>query len=117
MADNNIFEDYKAAAAFVEKITATEDALNILYRNGKSETHLFNSLKKVTIITTDQGPFADDVFWLLLLDSIIMIAQGTTGEDALLSRLQSLPGFNNEQVIEAMSCSDNNSFLVWERPV
>lgn len=115
MSDETIFEDFKSAAKFIEKITLNNDELFIIYKNGKKEKHLFEDLCKVTIITTDQGPFEDDVFWLMLFKSIIMIPQGCHGEDKLLEVLQNFPGFDNEQVIEAMSCSENRSFLVWEK--
>ncbi len=116
MEEENIFEDYKAAARFVEKVAVTQEDLTVLYRNGESEAHPFSTFKKVTVITTDQGPLVDDVFWLILCDTILMIAQGTPGEDKLLQRLQELPGFSNEQVIKAISCSDNAAFPVWEKP-
>ncbi len=115
MSDENIFEEFKAAARFVAKIQITIDELIIKYRNKKLEKHLFRDLKKVHIITTDKGPFEDDVFWLMLFEGIIMIPQGVPGENQLLEKLQTLPEFDNEAVIKAMVCSENDSFLVWEK--
>ena len=40
--------------------------------------------------------------------------QSADGADALLARLQQLPGFNNEAVIEAMSSADR-TFVCWKR--
>ena len=116
MDTENIFEDFQSAAKFIKKITLTNDELTIIYKNGKKEKHLFENLQKVTIITTDQGPFEDDVFWLMLFKkNIIMIPQGCPGEDKLLEIMQKLPDFDNEQVVKAMTCSENSSFLVWEK--
>jgi hypothetical protein len=59
------------------------------------------------------------VWWLLSGvngASGCVIPQGATGEQALLAKLQSLPGFDNEQLITAMSCTDNQKFLCWRRP-
>jgi len=36
--------------------------------------------------------------------------------EGLLERLQCLPGFDNERVLLAMCCADNDRFLVWENP-
>ena len=57
MSDENIFADFKSAAKFIDKISLNNDELVITYKNGKTEKHFFKDLKKVTIITTDEGPF------------------------------------------------------------
>ena len=73
----------------------------------------------VGIRTTDEGPFLPDVFWGLHgadKKPAVVYAQGATGEPALLEALQSrLNGFDNQKVIEAMGCTDNAFFLVWEK--
>ena len=116
MSDENIFEEYKKVAMAIEKIHVTDNELILewKYRNKEDNIFLFKDLKKATIITTDEGPFEEDVFWLLLFKIIIMIPQ-CAGTDKLLERLQKLPGFDNENVIKAMTCSKNDSFLVWEK--
>ncbi len=84
-----------------------------LLRN-KAKIYLFKDLKKASIITTDEGPFEEDVFWLMMFKIIIMIPQGV-GVDKLLNRMQKLSGFRNEEVIKAMRCSDNEVFHIWEK--
>lgn len=115
MSDKNILEDYKEAAMFVKEIQVSEEELILEYKNGNKENYLFVELKKASLITTDEGPFVDDVFWLMMFKTIIMIPQGIPGEDNLLARMQKLPDFDNDAVIEAMTCSENNAFHVWER--
>jgi len=115
MSDENIFEAYKQVALGIEKVQVTDDELVLEYKDGRKETYFFKDLKKVTIITTDQGPFEEDVFWLMLLEEMIIMIPQIAGTDKLLERLQKLPEFNNEQVIKAMTSTDNNSFLVWEK--
>ena len=76
----------------------------------------WDDLQRVEIVTTDHGPFAPDVFWVLHgLKAGCVIPQGATGEKELLERLQALPGFRYEAVIEAMSSTENRRFLCWER--
>jgi len=38
------------------------------------------------------------------------------GFDALLARVQQLPGFDDEAVVAAMGSSTNARFDVWQRP-
>jgi hypothetical protein len=75
-----------------------------------------DELDEIGVETTDQGPFVEDVFWIL--------KQGTTririGEPhpifkVLLDCFGSLEGFDWQPFIEAQSCSDNRYFLCWKR--
>ena len=86
---------------------------------GQSECIQWNDLDAVLIETTDGGPLAPDVFWLLLskdLKSGCIYPQGATGDRALFEELQSrLPGMNHDLVTAAMTTTDNQKFLVWTR--
>jgi hypothetical protein len=76
----------------------------------------WDDLRRVEIVTTDEGPFAPDVFWVLHGTTTgCVVPQGADGEDQLLQRLQALPGFRNEEVIKAMSSAEIARFLCWER--
>lgn len=69
------------------------------------------------IATNDQGPFFDDLFWILInkdKSKGILISNDVKGFGDLLSKLQKLPNFNNEEVIKAMGCTENNLFHVWK---
>ena len=76
-------------------------------------------MSAVVIRTTDEGLFLDDVFFILMgkdQQSGCVVPQGAAGESELFSALQSrLAGFDNEKVIEAMSSTGNNSFMIWRR--
>lgn len=81
----------------------------------EKSTKLLKDLKKVSIITTDQGPFYPDVFWLLESSSEIGIIPQEGPDSEFLSKVQSLSGFNNEEVIKAMTSSEDNIFVCWEK--
>ena len=85
--------------------------------DGRVESLRWDDLQQVTIMTTSDGPMADDVFFMLhgKGQSGCAIPQGADGADALLQRLQQLPGFNNEAVIEAMSSTGDATFVCWKR--
>lgn len=83
---------------------------------GEVEQVEWSDLNKVEVLTTDEGPFAPDVFWVLHGSKTgCVIPQGTTGDAELLKRLQALPGFRNEAVIDAMSSTSNRRILCWEK--
>ncbi len=83
---------------------------------GDDETVRWDELQQVAIVTTDEGPFLEDVFWLLFgKDEGGCLIPGAEMHDALLDRLQQLPGFDNDAVIAAMSSTDDASFLCWRR--
>lgn len=66
--------------------------------------------------TTDECPFVDDVWWVLVgSNGSYKVPQGASGEGELFAQLQTLPGFNNETVIEAMISVENQQFLCWQR--
>ncbi|HVX13746.1 MAG TPA: hypothetical protein VHC22_21370 [Pirellulales bacterium] len=69
------------------------------------------------IETTDAGPTVEDVFWVLGGDdSGCVVPSEAEGMVELFERLQCLPGFNNQAVIEAMSCAENRTHVCWNRP-
>jgi hypothetical protein len=86
--------------------------------DGRSEHVRWDELEEVGIITTDEGPFAEDVYWILVArggNGGCAVPSGAEGADALLARLQELPGFDNEVVIRAMASTENARFVCWRR--
>lgn len=77
----------------------------------------WTELVGVDIQTTDQGPFVDDVRWLLRSNHgrVLRVGSESPGMDVLLARLQQLPGFDNETVIRAATSTDNAVFECWRR--
>lgn len=100
-----------------EFVQIDEDGVAVEAKGGVEHV-TWEEVQKVRILTTNEGPFVEDVYFLLE-------AQGGRGcavpheaavRTKLLEELQSrLPGLQDEKVIEAMGCTDNNSFTIWER--
>jgi hypothetical protein len=83
---------------------------------GEIERIAWSDLDKVEVLTTAEGPFLPDVFWVLHGSrGGCVIPQGATGDEELLKRLQALPGFKNDAFINAMSCTEDQRFVCWER--
>ncbi|GAB2702505.1 hypothetical protein [Nocardia thraciensis] len=84
--------------------------------NGRIEEVAWHDLSEVRIITTADGPFADDVFFVLIgAKGNGCVVPHSAADTAFLLRLQRLPGFDNAKVIEAMGSVTDRQFLVWRR--
>lgn len=94
------------------------NATGLIYHqpDGEARTVLWENLRAVLIETTDQGPFVEDVWWILVDAAGHCIISQETGGEALLERLQQLPGFDNDAVIEAMGSVENKIFVCWQCP-
>jgi hypothetical protein len=97
-------------------ITVTDTEFLYTHPDGKQEIVEWTDLEAVDVETTDQGPLLPDVFWVLTgTKSKCVVAQGAAGENALIQRLQALPGFSNERMIAAMASTSNQRFECWKR--
>ena len=83
--------------------------------DGRTETVKWAELEKVWIMTTDEGP-AEDVYWMLQGKfGGCAVPSEAEGMKELLERLQQLPGFKNQAVIQAMASTSNAEFVCWIR--
>jgi hypothetical protein len=80
---------------------------------GEGNGVLWAELVEVGIVTTGGGPFAEDVFWILLGANGGRCAVPGSIAEPLLPRLQRLPGFDNLKVAVAMGSTEDASFRVW----
>jgi len=73
-------------------------------------------LAAIEIVTTDAGPFIEDLFWVLHGDGhVCVVPQEASGCTKLSARLQTLPNFNHQALIDAMCCTSNSRFPLWQR--
>ena len=97
-------------------VRVTDTSVSCERPNREIESVRWDDLKLVGIETTDEGPYLADVFWYLVGEqSSCLVPLGASGENALVERLQALPGFDNEALIEAMSSTSNRKFVCWQR--
>lgn len=100
----------------VSVVTCGSTTLQVQWARGSTASIHWDDVQRVVIRTTDRGPFDDDVFLVLETPGrSYVIPQAAAGAGDLLGRLQQLPGFDNEAVIESMGCTDNRDFPCWER--
>lgn len=86
---------------------------------GVGGTLRWEALCEVSIRTTDEGPWSPDVFWRLhdaSGEAVLVIPSGATGEGELLEAMQArLPGFDSAALIDAMGCTDDRLFMLWQK--
>jgi hypothetical protein len=95
-----------------------DDAVVYDHPKGVTEQIRWDELQGILVETTDGGPVASDFYWMLLskdMKSGCVVPSEADGCNALLSRLQQLPGFDNWLVIRACQSTQNDRFLIWER--
>lgn len=99
------------------EVSCDNQIICVRYPDGELQNIEWTSLHAVTIRTTDKGPFSPDIFWELYTTNEKPFATfpgGAAGESELLQVMQDrLPGFDNEQVINAMASTKNRIFKVW----
>lgn len=107
-----------AATFWSAAIIVDETGLNAVAANGQELRVEFSDLDRVAIRTTDEGPGAEDVYWLLVAGSQeCLIPHGASGEPDLFDRLLRLPLFDSQAMVAAMTGSDHAEFECWQRPL
>lgn len=97
-------------------VSFDEDRIWTAARGRARESVRWSELARVLVVTTDDGPFADDMFLVLIGDQAgCVFPVNCTGAEAIRDRLMELPGFRSEPFIAAMGSTDNRSFVCWER--
>jgi hypothetical protein len=94
-----------------ERVSFDTVGITRVMSSGKLEKITWQELDTITILTTDTGPFAEDMFWVFECKSP---RKGCF--KALLSHIQTFEGFDNMQLIEAVGSTKLAYFLVWTKP-
>lgn len=92
-----------------------ETGVTCTYPDGHAESVAWVDLRVVTIQNTSDGPFVDDIFWILIgAAGGCVVPSESVGMQALQTRLGQLPGFNWEAAIASVTCTDDREFLCWK---
>jgi hypothetical protein len=95
-------------------VSLDDETLRLVLPDGAKKEIAWKDVKGIFVETNDLGPLSADVWWHVSGESAgITFPSGATGEDAFLNHAQSLPNFNNEELIKAMGCTENEMFVVW----
>ena len=78
----------------------------------------WDELAQVGALTTDDGPAAEDLFWVLVArDGTGCAVPSELGDEHnLVDRLLGLSGFDHEAFIAACGSTEDARFVLWRRP-
>lgn len=84
--------------------------------DGSEESVTWAELSAVVVRVIPEGPWNEDVFLMLAgaNGNGTAVPSGDPAADALIERLQSLPGFDNDKFVEAMTTDADEAYVVWK---
>jgi hypothetical protein len=104
-------------SAKMSRVVCDAERVACFWPNGFKEAVLWTELEEISIVTSDEGPLADDLVWILAgKDDTCTVPGSASGIQQMLARLQDLPGFDNEAVVAAMASTANATFVCWKDP-
>lgn len=98
------------------RITITDVLVKVEHPKYKTETVFWDKLNTISLVNTDHGPWAPDI-WLKLkgeTDSC-MIPHGSEGFERVYEVVSKNEDFNFNNFIKSMSVTSNMEFLLWKR--
>ena len=101
-------------AVFAVEVTADDELVCRAPKQTEQRIQMAD-VGAVYVETNDSGPFGSDVWWLVCDktgQARVSFPQLATGEEAVLRRLQLLPGFK----VRGMNSTDNARFMCWPTP-
>jgi hypothetical protein len=98
-------------------VSCDERAVVVDDRKGNVSTLPWCALERVFILTTDEGPYVCDFYWVLETDvEACSFASESEGAAAVVKALMALPGFDCAAAVLAAGSVTPNLFPVWKRP-
>lgn len=107
-----------AATGTAGSVEVDDTGLTLRRTDGGADGMTWEELRHISIETVAGGLNASEVMWVLTANdgASVRVAQTAPGADRLIARLQQLPGFRYEPMIQSMITTDATRFVVWERP-
>jgi len=97
-------------------ITLTDELIEVTHPNGTREMVRWDDVQTISVTTTDDGPFAPDVWFVLMgNEGGCVFPQGASKEDEAFKRISQFDGFDFDMFIKSMSSAENARFLLWQR--
>lgn len=95
-------------------VELTDSTIRCTRPDGTIESVSWKDLQRVDILVTTDGPFLPDTFWILRdTKSGCVIPWGASGDQPLLTRLQTLPDFKNEAILNLPPRTEESITRVW----
>jgi hypothetical protein len=109
-------EQKKDCTTLTSRVECDDTGIKVVHPNGTVESSRWDEIIKVSVITTDQGPFVDDVFLALFKEDKGCIIPSTVhGYNDAYEIVSKFEGFDFSKYIESMSSTSNNEFICWHK--
>lgn len=80
---------------------------------------LWDAVEKIEIVTTDEGPWEEDLWWIFFIreaEEPLLIPSGAKGIDKIFEVFEDkFENIDNEMIINAMGSSVNARFNLWNK--
>ena len=98
-------------------VTITDEMIKVEHPGRKTEQVNWKDIVEIRMINTSAGPAMPDV-WLALMggENGCLIPQGAKGYKEVYDIVSKYDGFDFNNVIKSMGCSDDAQFLLWKKP-
>nr|WP_040919185.1 hypothetical protein [Saccharomonospora glauca] len=106
-----------SSSARSRSVSVDDTGVRRLLADGTEESISWEDLAAVVVRVIPEGPWKEDVFLMLAASdgTGTAIPSGDPAADALIERLQTLPGFDHDTFIEAMTTDADKAYVVWKK--
>lgn len=86
--------------------------------DGMQYSYKLSEIEQVMLITTELGPFLDDMCLAIRIDdetAIFIMSEHQSYNHFLFDQLGKAISLDYEEIIKASTCTENNIFLIYKR--
>ena len=96
------------------EVIITKEYVRVKHPQRRTQQIFWKNIQHIKIINTDAGPWSPDI-WLAFMgkEESCLIPQGAKGFDEAYDIVSKYDGFNFENFIQSMSCTENAEFDLW----
>ena len=99
-------------------VRCSEDGVVAKKPTGEESAILWEHLETVIAQTHEPVPGLPNMMWILSgTRGACVVPEAARGEGAFIQWLEQLPGFRKDELTKAKACKEQNSFVLWERPI
>lgn len=106
----------ESANARSRSVSVDDSGVRRVLADGTEESVSWSDLATVVVRVIPEGLSREDVFLMLVAadGTGTAVPSGDPAADALIERLQTLPGFDHDTFVEAMTTDADTAYVVWK---
>ncbi|MFC4004828.1 hypothetical protein ACFS2C_23880 [Prauserella oleivorans] len=105
-----------SSTAHSRSVSVDDTGVRRQLADGTEESVNWEDLATVVVRVIPEGPWKEDVFLMLASSdgTGTAVPSGDPAANALIERLQTLPGFDHDTFVEAMTTDADQAYVVWK---